>query len=172
MSTTGFRTLADQLRSWPDERLSRLLQERPDLATPAPHDSAQLASRAATRSSLLRALDQLTRAELCVLDALVVVGQTTEAELSTVVHARPESVAHAVRRLLDLALAWETPQGLRALSGIADALSSNLSLSGLRPFSADPPSQEEVRRRLGELSPQARALLEQLPVPTPITTTA
>ena len=59
MSTTGYRTLADQLRSWPDERLSRLLHERPDLATPAPHDSGQLASRAATRSSLLRALDQL-----------------------------------------------------------------------------------------------------------------
>ena len=67
MSTSGFRSLADQLRSWPDERLARLLSERPDLAVPAPHDSAQLASRAATRSSILRALDQLTRAELAVL---------------------------------------------------------------------------------------------------------
>ena len=61
-----------------------------------------------------------TRAELCVLDALVVVGQTTEAELATVVNARPESVADAVRRLLDLALAWETPQGIRALTAVAE----------------------------------------------------
>lgn len=158
MSTTGYRTLADQLRSWPDDRLSRLLLDRPDLATPAPHDSGQLASRAATRSSLLRALDQLTQAELSVLDALVVVGQTTPADLGTVVHATPESVAAALDRLLDLALAWESTQGVRALSGVAEALT----VSGLRPMSAEPPTQEEVRRRLDELSPQARALLDHV----------
>ena len=45
------RTLADQLRRWPDSRLANLLRERPDLATPIPHDCAQLASKA-TRSSM------------------------------------------------------------------------------------------------------------------------
>lgn len=158
MATTGYRTLADQLRSWPDERLSRLLHERPDLATPAPHDSGQLASRAATRSSLLRALDQLTRAELCVLDALVVVGQTTEAELCTVVNARAESVTDAVRRLLDLALAWESPQGVRALTAVAELVT----ISGLHPVSPDAPPPDQVRARLDELSPAARALLEHV----------
>lgn len=165
MSATGFRTLADQLRSWPDERLSRLLVARPDLATPAPHDSAQLASRAATRSSLLRALDQLTTAELSVLDALVVVGQTTAEGLASVVRAAPDSVAAAVGRLLDLALVWEAPGGVRALTAVAEALTQTggaVAVSGLRPVSEDQPAAEDVRRRLDELSPAARALLEHV----------
>lgn len=156
--STGYRSLADQLRSWPDDRLTRLLLDRPDLATPAPHDSGQLASRAATRSSLLRALDQLTNAELSVLDALAVAGQTTADRLSGLVHADPGGVATALRRLLDLALAWETPHGVRALSGVADLVS----VSGLRPFSSDAPPPDEVRRRIDELSPAARTLLEHV----------
>ena len=90
IDAAGFRTLADQLRGWSDDRLSRLLRERPDLGTPAPHDSSQLASRAATRSSVVRALDQLTRLELSVLDALVVAGQTPSGGSSTsIVNAAP-----------------------------------------------------------------------------------
>jgi hypothetical protein len=165
MATTGYRSLADQLRSWPDDRLSRLLLARPDLATPAPHDSGQLASRAATRSSILRALDSLDRAELHVLDALVVLGQTTADGLTEVVNAAPEVVRAAVDRLLDLALAWESNQGLRALSGVADSLT--IGVSGLKPVSPVQRSgavrpQEEVRRALDELSEPARALLEHV----------
>ena len=138
MSTTAHRTLADQLRSWSDERLALLLHERPDLATPAPHDSGQLASRAAARSSVLRALDQLNLLELCVLDALVVVGQTRDDVPLAGVAGEPVAVRAALARLADLALAWESPQGLRALTSVAEALAPGTpGVSGLRPVSPD-----------------------------------
>ena len=75
------RSLADQLRSWPEEDLLRLLTDRPDLATPAPSDFGHLASRATAQSSIARALDILSRGELLVLDALVLAGQTTDEEI-------------------------------------------------------------------------------------------
>lgn len=114
------RSLADQLRSWPEARLAQLLRARPDLATPAPQDSSQLASRAATRASVLRALDRLTHAELCVLHALVARGQTSD--LGDLVDARPESVAAALSRLEDLALVWGGPTALRPVTVVAEML--------------------------------------------------
>jgi hypothetical protein len=164
MSTSGYRSLADQLRGWPDARLSRLLSERPDLATPAPHDSAQLASRAATRSSILRALDQLTRAELAVLDALVLTGRSSLSGLQALVNADSTAVAAAVDRLLELALAWESAGGLRALTGVADGLAGGpeLGVSGLRPFTDPPRDLSSVTAAIGELSEQARTMLEHV----------
>lgn len=160
----GFRSLADQLRSWPDARLSLLLTERPDLASPAPHDSGQLASRAATRSSLQRALDQLSRLELAVLDALVVSGHSSAEVLTTRVHADPVAVGTALERLVSMALVWESSAGLRPLTGVAEALvgGPEAGVSGLRPCSSPEPSGREVETRLAELSSAARAMLDHV----------
>src|SRR3546814_14930664 len=95
---------------YPEELLVQLLHARPDLATPAPHDSSQLASRAATRASVLRALDRLTQAELSTLHALVGGAET------------PDSDSIALGRLLDLALVWESSSGPRLLSVVAELL--------------------------------------------------
>jgi hypothetical protein len=160
MGGRGHRSLADQLRGWPDERLVALLRERPDLSAPAPADCSQLASRAATRSSINRALDLLTRLELSVLDALVALsstGHTTEADLVPILDADPVAVEGACRRLVDLALAWRSEAGLRPLTGVPDALGS---LSVLHPMTGRSP--EEAARQVAALSPAARAMLEHV----------
>ncbi len=99
-----------------------------------------------------------------VLDALVVSGQTTPEELRTIVAAPGGSVAAALERLVDLALVWEPAGGLRAVTGVAEALvgGPELGVSGLRPRSPDAPAPEVVAARLAELSAPARALLEHV----------
>lgn len=94
------------------------------------------------------------------LDALLVAGETTSAQLISIVHADAARTTLALQRLLDLALAWESPGGLRALSGVADAMRGMpVGLSGLRPCSPEPAAPAEVAARIAELSPAAAAML-------------
>ncbi len=138
------RTLAEQLRDWPDERLVSLLAERPDLATPAPHDSSQLAARVVVKASVLRALDLLDSLELAVLQALV-----QGADPADVVAAGPSAVASAVDHLAALALVWGTPA--RPVLVVGDLL---------RMPEGMPVAQ--AASLLDGLAPQARAILDHL----------
>ncbi|NHA01601.1 hypothetical protein G5V59_22465 [Nocardioides sp. W3-2-3] len=75
-------------------------------------------------------------------------------------------MVETVRRLVDLALAWESPEGLRALSVVGDSLTGGpeTGVSGLRPRSAQPrPAAEPARghrvaaaRRPGPARPRRR----------------
>ncbi|QCC78033.1 helicase-associated domain-containing protein [Nocardioides daphniae] len=154
-------TLSEHLRSWSDERLAHLFALRPDLTTPAPQDSGQVASRAGTRASVLRALDDLTRLELAVLDAAVVLGHATREELLAVVNADDDAAGEALDHLLAVALVWPSTSGLRALNGVADALRGDTAsgVSGLRPVAPHALTREQAVERVAALSPQARALL-------------
>jgi hypothetical protein len=126
------RTLAEQFRGWSDEELARLLEARPDLAAPAPQDSTQLASRAGTRASALRAVDQLDLLCLAVLDAVVALGGRASLEdLQRHVNAAPESVAAAVETLTGRALLWGRSDELRSVSVLADVVGTTV--SGLGP---------------------------------------
>ena len=126
------RTLADQFRAWSDEDLARLLESRPDLSVPAPQDSGQLASRASTRASALRAVDQLDVLELAVLDAVVALGgRASLADLQAHVNAEPDAVAGAVDRLYARALLWGSPAELRSVTVLAEIVGTTV--SGLGP---------------------------------------
>ncbi|WP_184570694.1 helicase C-terminal domain-containing protein [Streptomyces zagrosensis] len=66
------RTLAEELRVRPDGALATLLRARPDLLNPVPNDLTQLATRAGTRASVVRAVERLDRFALQVAEALAV----------------------------------------------------------------------------------------------------
>ncbi|MET7735641.1 helicase C-terminal domain-containing protein [Streptomyces sp. NPDC005402] len=66
------RSLAEALRARDDVSLAALLRARPDLITPVPTDLTQLATRAGTRASVVRALERLDRFALQTAEALAV----------------------------------------------------------------------------------------------------
>lgn len=95
-----------------------------------------------------------------VLDAVVVLGQTSRSEVASILFADPASVSPAIDRLLDLAVVWESGDSVRALTGVADVLRG--SGSGLQPFASGGLDVDAATALLDELSPAARALLEHV----------
>ncbi|MGW6173501.1 helicase-associated domain-containing protein [Arthrobacter sp. NPDC055138] len=88
---SSIRALAGQLAARSDSELRRLFSARPDLCLPPVPDFSALAARACTRISLQRVLENLSRPELEVLEAVV---------LSTDVDAGRAADARSLRPLL------------------------------------------------------------------------
>ncbi|MDF3300457.1 helicase-associated domain-containing protein [Streptomyces tropicalis] len=114
------RSLAEALRGRDDACLAALLRSRPDLITPVPTDLTQLATRAGTRASVVRALERLDRFTLQTAEALAVAGDpATRDELLGLMAGDagdPDVAAalpHAVDTLREQALAWGGDDRLR-----------------------------------------------------------
>ncbi|WP_030896986.1 helicase C-terminal domain-containing protein [Streptomyces sp. NRRL S-474] len=114
------RSLAEALRGRDDVSLGRLLRSRPDLITPVPTDLTQLATRAGTRASVVRALERLDRFSLQTAEALAVAADpATYDELLGLMagdEADPAVVAalpHALDTLREQALVWGGDDRLR-----------------------------------------------------------
>ncbi|WP_409058351.1 helicase-associated domain-containing protein [Streptomyces sp. SYP-A7185] len=115
------RSLAEALRSRDDASLGALLHARPDLLTPVPNDLTQLATRAATRASVVRALERLDRFAQQVAEALAVAPEpATYEELHALVAGDEDgdptvdaALARALATLREQALIWGADDRLR-----------------------------------------------------------
>jgi len=136
------RSLAEALRSTGDAELAGLLTARPDLASPVPTDTGQLAARAATRASVTRALDRLDRFALDVLDAVAVSeslggGPVTVPAVAGLLGMEPDAVGPVVDRLRTLALLWGPAEELRLVRTVREVI-------GAHPAGLGPPARQAL----------------------------
>lgn len=162
------------MRARTDEQVVALLLLRPDLSRPAPSDLTSLAARATTRASVQRCLESLDRGLLQVLEAVVVAaaevdGVSTQAVMTLLDtgdgSVTRERVEQALSLLWSLAVVWRAPEGLRLVRSVPEALAGRV--AGLGPSYGDltgrqAPPQHWIERTVGEASPSARWVLDQL----------
>ncbi|WP_437109424.1 helicase-associated domain-containing protein [Streptomyces scopuliridis] len=141
------RTLAEALRTQGDGSLVALLRARPDLLSPVPSDLSQLATRAGTRASVVRALERLDRFTLQTAEALAVATEPapydTLRALLTGDEGDPEieaALPRAVETLRDRALIWGADDRLRLVRTARELLApspTHPSPTGLGPTVAE-----------------------------------
>ncbi|MEZ3177197.1 helicase C-terminal domain-containing protein [Streptomyces pimonensis] len=114
------RSLAEALRERDDVSLAALLRSRPDLITPVPTDLTQLATRAGTRASVVRALERLDRFTLQTAQALAVAADPASYEELLGLLAGDDgdpavsaALPHALGGLREQALVWGGDDRLR-----------------------------------------------------------
>ncbi|MBL3667473.1 helicase C-terminal domain-containing protein [Streptomyces sp. M2CJ-2] len=137
------RSLAEDLRGRDDVGLAALLRSRPDLVTPVPSDLTQLATRAGTRASVVRALERLDRFALQTAQALAVAADPTPYDELLGLLAGDQgdpavsaALPHAVRTLREQALVWGGDDRMRLVRTARELLSPSAqhpSPTGLGP---------------------------------------
>lgn len=119
------RSLAEDLRGRSDDQLALLLRLRPGLLRPVPKSFSDLALRANSASSVIEALDDLTAAQLDVLEACCALapdGRFGLADVSRGLDAEPVGVATLVDDLLDRVLLWGGSDDLRVPSAVREVM--------------------------------------------------
>ena len=162
------RSLADDIRGRTDEQLTGLVLGRPDLARPAPADLTSLAARASTKASVQRCIETLDRAQLQVLEAVVVAGDGTDPAAVARLLGTDLDVQPFLDRLWDLALLWRGTDGLHVVRTVPDVLGAHpaglgpktTELRGSLPSSLSDPA--ELRALLDSAPAGARAILDRL----------
>ncbi|MFD5751198.1 helicase C-terminal domain-containing protein [Streptomyces sp. NPDC127033] len=137
------RTLAEALRTRGDDALAALLRARPDLLNPVPGDLTQLATRAGTRASVVRALERLDRFTLQTAEALAVAPEPAPYDTLRALLTGDEgderieaALPAAVAALRDQALLWGGDDRLRLVRTARELLAPSAthpSPTGLGP---------------------------------------
>ncbi|RKN09682.1 helicase-associated domain-containing protein [Streptomyces radicis] len=141
MTGTSPRTLADELRSRSDAELAGLLRARADLLSPLPGDLSQLATRAGTRASVLRAIERLDAFTLQAAEALVVAPQPCSfPALAALLPGGEDRLPDALATLRARALLWGRPDAMRLVRTAQELLAPTAarpSSTGLGPSLAE-----------------------------------
>ncbi|MEW2117203.1 helicase C-terminal domain-containing protein [Streptomyces sp. NPDC005474] len=145
--TPAPRSLAEALRARDDASLAALLRSRPDLITPVPTDLTQLATRAGTRASVVRALERLDRFTLQTAQALAVAPDPASYDVLLALLAGDDAdpgvtaaLPRAVGVLREQALVWGGTDRLRLVRTARELLAPSQqhpSATGLGPTVAE-----------------------------------
>jgi hypothetical protein len=179
-------TLADHLRSLPDDALAALLRLRPDLVMPVPADVSALALRAQSRVSVARALDGLDQFTLQILDAARLTrdpaGGRTSVDAVLAIAAPPPrgaeaaAVRAAVNRLRARFLLYGPETALQVVPTVDEVCLPYPAGLGRPAAELDPRTAELVadaarlRRTVLAAPPPARAILDRLAAGPPVGT--
>lgn len=126
------RSYADYLRSLDDQSLTALFKARPELISPVPADIANLALRASSIPTLVRAVDSLNKFQLQMLEAAAVLDEPfSQKDLLAVTDKRGK---FALTALIDSALIYESADGYRLPGNLREVLGSEI--AGLGPISS------------------------------------
>ncbi|MFI6762743.1 helicase-associated domain-containing protein [Micromonospora sp. NPDC050417] len=179
-------SLADHLRSLPDEALAALLQLRPDLVLPVPADLSALAARAQARVSVARALDGLDQFTLQILDGARLTRDPSDGTTSVdailavaavpAQGADPAAVRGALNRLRALFLLYGPEHALQVVAGVDEVSSPYPAGLGRPALDLDPSAAAlcadpaRLRRTVLAAPPAARAILDRLAAGPPVGT--
>lgn len=162
--------LGSWLAALPDERLTQLLELRPDLAQPPPGSIAALAARAQARQSVKAATDELDFLRLAVFDALLVLQADTApvpiVRLLAVIgdRAAQADVLGALADLKQRALAW----GETAVRVATDAGTALPWHPGQVTLEGSSRSGDQLADLIAGLDPAQRDVLDKLLQGSPV----
>ncbi|HYP44694.1 MAG TPA: helicase-associated domain-containing protein [Propionibacteriaceae bacterium] len=155
------RTLTEALKSLSKRQLSDLLTVRPDLSYPLPGDVTELSSRAATATSIGRAMEVLNVWLRLVAEALAALPDPSSvADVAELLATDARATKTAVGELRRRALLWGENDQLHLVRGVREYFEPYP--GGLAPPSPRPLTATQIDAALAECADSVHTLLERL----------